>query len=334
MKDFLLPGYEDLEISTQLVIREAIQRKIDWKILDRPENFLQFSRNGHTEFIKEASKTRLDSYMTFLVMENKTVSKFVLKNAGIRVPEGSSFHTKEEAYQSYSEFRDLKKIIKPVTTNFGIGIEVSESGDAEGEFRRKIDRSFQHSQSIIIEEFVEGPEYRFLVLGGETVAVCNRVPANVKGDGIHSISDLVDKKNEDPRRGIGHRTPLEKIQKKETEREVLESAGWKWDSIPKIGEVVYLRKNSNISTGGDSVDWTDSVNPSFKTIAENAARSVGAAICGVDIISTGIQEQPNANNHAILEINFNPVLYIHDYPYEGKNRGVAGKVLDLLGFSI
>ncbi len=330
--EFSYPGYEDMEISTQLLMKEADLRSIQWEILDRPENFLLLRKGSHTEYIKQASKTRLDSYITYLMMENKTVSKYAMQQAGLRVPFGRSFHIREEAYKSFSDFFNTKKVIKPVTTNFGIGIEILSPGESETEFKFKVDRAFEHSASIIIEEFIPGLEYRFLVLGGKTVAVCNRIPANVIGDGYSTISELVDKKNEDPRRGIGHVTPLEKIQKSEIETETLRGQGLDWNSIPKSGEVVYLRTNSNISTGGDSIDKTDSVHPEFKKIAERAAASVQAAICGVDIISNSIETFPTPENHAILEINFNPVLYIHEFPYEGKNRKVTGIILELLGF--
>ncbi|MCC5814236.1 MAG: bifunctional glutamate--cysteine ligase GshA/glutathione synthetase GshB [Leptospira sp.] len=329
MDDFLLKGYEDLEISTQLILKVAISRKIEWEILDRPENFIRFKINGNWEYIKEASKTKFDSYMTFLAMENKTVSKVILEEANIRVPKGRSFHDKEDAKASFLEFQHIKKVIKPVTTNFGIGIEISDINEDVDLYSKRIERSFQYASSIIIEEFLEGPEYRFLVIAGKVAAVCNRVPANVCGDGIHTISELVDIKNQDIRRGTGHTTPLEKIQKSGIEEEILKSQKLNWDTIPAKDLVIYLRRNSNISTGGDSIDFTDMVHKEYFSIAERAAESVGAVICGVDIISGSITEKPREDSYGVLEINFNPVLYIHDYPFKGQNRKVAEKILDL-----
>lgn len=330
--EFLYLGYEDLEISTQLLLKEADNMGIEWTILDRPANFIKLKKGSHIEYVKEASKTRLDSYMTFLIMENKIVSKLLLSEAGLTVPKGFNFYKKEDAYKSFDLFQDIKKVIKPVTTNFGLGIEISPAYESKEEFMERINRAFQYSESIIIEEFIEGKEYRFLVLGDKTVAVCNRVPANVVGDGTHSISELVDLKNKDPRRGVGHRTPLEKIQKSPIETEILKSQGYTWESIPPKNQIVYLRRNSNISTGGDSIDTTDQVHPEFNEIAERAAKAVQAQICGVDIISSNIEDKPKPNSYAILEVNFNPVLYIHDYPYNGKNRRVAKKILELLGY--
>ncbi|TGL90329.1 bifunctional glutamate--cysteine ligase GshA/glutathione synthetase GshB [Leptospira congkakensis] len=325
-------GFEDLEISTQIIIRDALTRGITIEMVDRKENFLRLIQGNHSEFVKEASKTRLDSLMTYLVMENKIASKLVLEENGIRVPVGRNYSNLETALADYTFFLDKKKVIKPVTTNFGLGIGISEPGDSLDKFTSFVNIALGLSNSIIIEEFIEGPEYRFLVLGDEVIAVCNRVPANVTGDGKSSIRDLILKKNEDPRRGEGHKTALEKIQMSEVELQILKDQGLNFESVPDLGKQVFIRKNSNISTGGDSLDVTDNVHPDFKTIAVSAAKAAGAVICGIDIISSQIESKPNVKTYAILEINFNPVLYIHEFPYSGKPRFVGNKILDLLGF--
>ncbi|TGK53485.1 bifunctional glutamate--cysteine ligase GshA/glutathione synthetase GshB [Leptospira kanakyensis] len=325
-------GFEDLEISTQIIIRDALARGIQVEMVDRKENFLRLIQGNHSEFVKEASKTKLDSLMTYLVMENKIASKLVLEESGIRVPVGRNYSNLETALSDYTFFLDKKKVIKPVTTNFGLGIGISEPGDSLDKFTSFVNIALGLSNSIIIEEFIEGPEYRFLVLGDEVIAVCNRVPANVTGDGKNSIRELILKKNEDPRRGEGHKTALEKIQMSDVELQILKDQGLGFDSVPDLGKQVFLRKNSNISTGGDSLDVTDNVHPDFKAIAVSAAKAAGAVICGIDIISSQIESKPNVKTYAILEINFNPVLYIHEFPYSGKPRFVGDKILDLLGF--
>ncbi|XDD52698.1 bifunctional glutamate--cysteine ligase GshA/glutathione synthetase GshB [Leptospira sp. WS4.C2] len=325
-------GYEDLEISTQIIIRDALARGIQIEMVDRKENFLRLKQGNHIEFVKEASKTRLDSLMTYLVMENKIASKLVLGENGIRVPVGRNYSSLEDALEDYQFFLDKKKVIKPVTTNFGLGIGISNPGDSLEKFTNFVQIALGLSSSIIIEEFIEGPEYRFLVLGDAVIAVCNRVPANVVGDGKSSIRQLIAKKNEDPRRGEGHKTALEKIQMSEVELNILKDQGLDFISIPEPGKQIYLRKNSNISTGGDSLDVTDLVHPEFKSIAISAAKAAGATICGIDIISSKIESKPDPKTYAILEINFNPVLYIHEFPYSGKPRFVGDKILDLLGF--
>ncbi|TGK13867.1 bifunctional glutamate--cysteine ligase GshA/glutathione synthetase GshB [Leptospira fletcheri] len=327
--EYVLSGFEDLEISTQIMIRDALNRGLTVEVLDRVSHFLRISGSGSSRLVKEASKTDLDSYMTFLVMENKTVTKRILHEKGIRVPIGISFSDPEEGMRYFRGHSEKKLVVKPVTTNFGIGITILSPRSSEEQAKTAIETALSFSETAILEEFAEGQEYRFLVIGSECVAVCNRIPANVIGDGSKSVRELVLEKNRDPRRGIGHVTPLEKIRLEETELGVLKEQGLAVDSVPASGETVYLRRNSNISTGGDSIDVTDEASPAYKKIAVDAAKAVGAKICGVDII---VKDLGGNEDYRILELNFNPVLYIHNYPYSGKNRDVGNRILDLLGF--
>lgn len=328
--EFILSGYEDMEISTQIVVREALARGVRVEVLDRVSHFLRLSKGDRVQYVKEATKTAADSYMTFLIMEDKELTKILLREAGLRTPAGGHYRSVAAALADFPRFQRRSVVVKPTTTNFGSGVVVFETPPAEADFRRAVENSLALSPGCIAEEFVAGPEYRFLVINGATVAVCNRVPANVRGDGARSIAELVREKNLDPRRGVGHVTPLEKIQLGETELGFLAGRGLMPESVPAAGEVVFLRKNSNISTGGDSIDCTDDAHPEYMRLAERAAAAVDAKICGVDIILPELKEPPG--DYAILELNFNPVLYIHEFPYQGRGRGVGKRVLDLLGF--
>lgn len=164
------------------------------------------------------------------------------------------------------------------------------------------------------------------------VGVLHRVPANVTGDGIHTIRQLVEMKNLDPLRGKGYRTPLEKIRLGKDEELFLKNQGLDFESVPQKESTIYLRENSNISTGGDSIDYTDQIHPSYKEIALAAAHVLNVAITGVDIMITDIHSTANISNYAIIEMNFNPAIHIHCYPYKGENRHANDKVLDALGF--
>ncbi|TGJ99271.1 bifunctional glutamate--cysteine ligase GshA/glutathione synthetase GshB [Leptospira semungkisensis] len=327
--EFILKGFEDLEISTQIVIRDALNRGLEVEILERKSHFIRLNGNGKSRLVKEASKTELDSYMTFLVMENKTVTKRILEESNIEVPKGTSVSDISSGLEFLKKIQNRIMVVKPVTTNFGIGITILPKDSHESEQAKALELALSLSETAIIEEFAPGNEYRFLVIGDECVAVCNRIPANVKGDGKKTIRELIEEKNQDPRRGVGHVTPLEKIQLNDTELSVLKEAGKDPNTIPKSEETVFVRKNSNISTGGDSVDVTDLAHVSYKKLAVQAAKAVDAKICGVDII---VEDLSSEGKYKILELNFNPVLYIHNYPYSGKNRKVGEKILDLLGF--
>ncbi len=330
--EFILAGYEDMEISTQIVVREALARGVRVEVLDRVSHFLRLSKGACVQYVKEATKTAADSYMSFLIMEDKELTKILLREVGLRTPEGGHYRSVAAALADFARFEGRSIVVKPTTTNFGSGVVVFEAPPTEAAFRTAVESSLQLSPGCLVEEFVAGPEYRFLTIDGATVAVCNRVPANVRGDGVRTIAELVAEKNRDPRRGVGHVTPLEKIQLGETELGFLSAGGRGPTTVPAAGEQVFLRKNSNISTGGDSIDCTDQAHPEYLRLAERAAAAVDAKICGVDIIIPELSRPPDANNYAILELNFNPVLYIHEFPYQGQARGVGKRVLDLLGF--
>lgn len=317
-----------LELSTQLLIKEAVRRGIEVDVLDRHDHFIRLRKKDRTEYIKQATRTSLDTYIAPLIMENKEVTKLILREHGIQVPNGISVFSLEEAESVFTQFQGRSIVVKPKSTNFGIGVHVLKTVQRD-EYMESVARAFEHDHVVMIEEFIEGREYRFLVIGEETAAVLYRVPANVQGDGVHSIAELVEEKNKDPLRGEGYVTPLEKIKLGEVERAFLHAQGLSIDVVPAAGQVVYLRENSNISTGGDSIDFTDEMPDFYKDIAVKAAKAVGARICGADMIVRDLDMGPTSDGYSIIELNFNPALHIHNYPYRGMNREVEKKVLNM-----
>ena len=328
---FKLIGYEDLELSTQLLLQASIKRGIGFEVLDRAANFLLLENGDKKEYVKEATKTSVDNYSTIMIMENKIVTKKVLERNGIRIPVGRDYTDVNMAYKDFTYFRARSIVVKPTSTNFGIGITIFKDDFSRESYERAVAIAFENDNSIIVEEFLKGKEYRFLVIGDKVEGVLNRVPANVLGDGIHTITELVEEKNKDFLRGEGYRTPLEKIKLKESESMFLEAQGKDFDYIPKNEEIVYLRENSNISTGGDSLDYTDIISDEYKEIAIKSTQAVGAKICGVDMMIEDINKPPTEDNYGIIELNFNPAIHIHSYPYKGKKRKITDKILDILG---
>ncbi|MGC6590612.1 bifunctional glutamate--cysteine ligase GshA/glutathione synthetase GshB, partial [Paenibacillus sp. Dod16] len=254
----------------------------------------------------------------------------VLKQHGIRVPSGEAFQSLDEAMSTYETYRGTPIVIKPKSTNFGLGITIFNQDYSREDMKKAFEIAFSHDQTVLLEEFMTGKEYRFLVMGDQVVGVLHRVPANVTGDGVHTVEQLVHEKNKDPLRGKGYKTPLEKIQLGEAEEMFLKNRGMSWNDIPQQGEVIYLRENSNISTGGDSIDFTDEMPNSYKELAIQSAKAAGATICGVDMMIDSLEEEATDTNYSIIEINFNPAIHIHCYPYIGKNRKANEKILDLL----
>ncbi|WP_338586386.1 bifunctional glutamate--cysteine ligase GshA/glutathione synthetase GshB [Clostridium baratii] len=327
---FKLKGYEDLELSTQILILDSMKHGIEYEMLDRRDNFISLKKGEHIEYVKQATKTSKDDYITALIMENKLVTKKVLEKNNIKVPKGGYYENIEDALGDYYKYKGNQIVVKPKSTNFGIGITIFKGDFTKEEYNRAVEIGFENDNEILIEEFIKGKEYRFLVINDEVCGILHRVPANVVGDGKSTIRELVEEKNKNPLRGKGYKTPLEKISLGEAEEMFLRESNKDFDYVPLENETVYLRENSNISTGGDSIDFTDDIDDSYKEIAIKAARSVNAKITGVDMMISDIKEKANSNNYGIIEINFNPAIHIHSYPYKGLNRKVAEKVLKLL----
>ena len=328
----LTRSYKQLELSTQIIIDGAIRRGIEVDVLDWDDNFIRLKKGDKVEYVKQGTKTSVDTYVAALIMENKDVTKIILKEHGLNVPESTTVKLVEEAMIEYSNFVGQDIVVKPKSTNFGLGVTILKKLRSEEDYKLAIAQAFNYDSSVMIENFIPGKEYRFLVVGDEVAAILHRVPAHVVGNGSLNIKELVDEKNKNTMRGRGYITPLEKIDLGRFERDYLTSQFKDVNYVPDDGEFVYLRENSNLSTGGDSIDFTDDILEDYKIIAVKSAKAVGARICGADIIINDVKAKPNKDNHSIIELNFNPILHAHAYPYKGQNRHVENNVLDLLGF--
>jgi len=323
-------GYEDMEMSTQLLIAESVRRGVQYSIIDRRANFLRLEVNDKREYVKQATKTSLDTYVSYLAMENKEVTKIILDDAGFPVPMGQTFTSVHQAMNSFTNFKDKEVVVKPKSTNYGWGIVMFRPLKTEIEFQNALEIAFGFDEEVIVEQFLHGQEYRFLVVGNECIAVLKRVGANVIGDGSSTVAELVIAKNEHPWRGTDHLAPLEKIVLNDIECHNLKQVGYTPDSIIASGEQVFLRENSNISTGGDSVDVTDEAHDFFKAKAVAAAHAIGARLCGVDIIINGELSDEKAP-YGFIELNFNPAIHMHAFVLEGKGRNATPYVLAELG---
>ncbi|HGF8192586.1 TPA: bifunctional glutamate--cysteine ligase GshA/glutathione synthetase GshB [Enterococcus faecium] len=331
-RPYQLAGFREMELSTQIFMFDAIQKGVQVKVLDESDQFLRLQFQDHVEYVKNANMTSKDSYIVPLIMENKIVTKKVLKEAGFRVPGGAEFSSMEEAVKAYPRFAEQAFVIKPKSTNYGLGITIFKEGASLEDYQAGLAIAFREDSSVLVEEFMPGTEYRFFVIDGEVQAIMLRVPANVIGDGIRTVKELVEEKNSDPLRGTNHRAPLELIQLGELEQLMLKEQGLTIESVPQANQIVYLRENSNISTGGDSIDMTDEFSEAYKKIAVSAVEALGAKISGIDLIIPDKEIDPTTDKKAygIIEANFNPAMHMHVYPFAGKGRRLTMNVLKLL----
>lgn len=331
-KPYILDGYEKMEMSSQMLMFDALQKGINVEVIDESDQFLYLEHGGHEEYVQKGNKTSKDNYVSQLMMANKTVTKIVLERHNFIVPKDQSFTSLEAAKAFYPVVADQSIVVKPKTTNYGIGISVFVDPASEEDYIEALTIAFSEDDSVLIEEYIAGTEYRFFVVDGETRAVLLRKPAHVVGNGTHTIQELVDQKNDNPLRGTGHRSPLEKIQVGPSELLTLKDQKLTVEDIPAEGQTVYLRTTSNISTGGDSVDFTDEMDSSYKKIAGQISDALGAKVSGIDLIIPDYKHVSQADQpgYYCLEANFNPAMHMHMYVADGEGQRVTLDILDLL----
>ncbi len=219
-------------------------------------------------------------------------------------------------------------VVKPYNGNHGRGVSINLT-DAD-----QVIAAFHVAQaisrSVIVEKFIVGHDHRMLVVNGQLIAVSKRMPGHVVGDGQHTIAELVDEVNRDPRRGVGHEKVLTRIDFDYQAERLLEEHGLSRDSVPAAGQIVYLRTTANLSTGGTAEDVTDIVHPDNVEMAVRAISAIGLDVGGVDFLSPDISESYKDIGGAICEVNAAPGFRMHMAPSSGRPRDVAGPVLDML----
>ena len=329
---YALKGYEEMELSTQMLLFDAIQKGINFDILDEQDQFLKLWHKDHVEYVKNGNMTSKDNYVVPLAMANKTVTKKILADAGFPVPTGDEFTSLEQGLAYYPLIKNKQIVVKPKSTNFGLGISIFQEPASLENYQKALEIAFAEDTAVLVEEFIPGTEYRFFILDGHCEAVLLRVAANVVGDGKHTIRELVAQKNANPLRGHDHRSPLEIIALGDIEQLMLAQQGYTPDDVLPDGKKVNLRRNSNISTGGDSIDVTEIMDSSYQELAAAMATSMGAWACGVDLIipdetQIAIKENPHCT---CIELNFNPSMYMHTYCAEGPGQAITPKILDKL----
>lgn len=330
---YALSAFDNMELSTQALLFDAIQKGLNIEILDERDQFISLQFGEHLEYVKNGNMTSHDSYISPLIMENKVVTKKVLAKAGFNVPQSIEFTDVKSAVENFPLFENRAVVIKPKSTNFGLGISIFQQGVTNREdFTKAVEIAFREDKEIMVEDYLLGTEYRFFVLGDQTLAVLLRVPANVIGDGVHTVAELVAAKNDHPLRGDGSRTPLKKIALGDIEQLQLKEQGLTVDSIPAKDQLVQLRANSNISTGGDSIDMTDEMHASYKEIAVGISKAMGAAVCGVDLIIPDLKQpaEPSLRSWGVIEANFNPMMMMHIFPFSGQSRRLTMNVIKML----
>ena len=311
--------------STAALVKAAVERDVPWLRLN-DYSMVQFGHGCWQERI-QATVTSKTPHIAVEIASDKEETNRMLADLGLPVPEQHLVYGTEDAVRA-AERVGYPVVVKPFNANHGRGVslDLQDAEHVELAFRK----AQEHSRGVLVEKFATGFDHRILVVDGEVIAVSKRVPGHVVGDGASTIERLVEKVNEDPRRGIGHEKVLTRIELDYQATRLLELKDYTSETVPAEGEVVYLRSTGNLSTGGTSVDLTDVIHPDNAGMARRSAKAIGLDVAGVDFITEDITKSYKDAGGIICEVNAAPGFRMHTNPSEGTPRDVAGPVLDML----
>ncbi|HEY5860554.1 MAG TPA: cyanophycin synthetase, partial [Actinomycetota bacterium] len=313
--------------STQAILDEALSRDIPWIRLNE-YSLVQLGQGTYQQRIR-ATMTSQTSALAVDIAGDKKMTNGLLAAAGLPVPKSEVVRAEDDAVAAALRI-GFPVVTKPLDGNHGrgVGLELRTERAVRTGFKRALKES-RHGQ-VVVESFVTGSDYRVLVIGGRMVAIAERVPAHVTGDGRRTIRELVEKANQDPRRGIGHEKVLTRIKVDEAAADLVKKQGFALEEVPPKGEQVLLAATGNMSTGGISIDRTWDAHEDNVEIAEEAARVVGLDVAGIDFLATDISTPVRETGGAIVEVNAAPGFRMHTHPTEGEPQYVARPVIDLL----
>ena len=311
--------------STGALVEEAESRDIPFIRLN-DQSLVQLGYGVHQKRI-QATTTANTNMIAVDIAANKHATKKLLGDMGVPVPKGYRIREEEELEKTV-EAVGYPVVIKPLDGNHGKGatVGITDLEHAVAAFAK----AKEYSRWVIVEQQLTGADFRALVVNNRLIAVAERIPANVVGDGEHTIEQLVEITNSDPRRGYGHENVLTNIEIDGQSMRCIRAKGYELDAVLPKGEVLHLKTTANISTGGTAIDRTDEVHPENVFLFERIARIIGLDVAGVDIIAPNVSEPLVENGGGIIEVNAAPGFRMHLSPSEGIGRNVAEHVMDML----
>ncbi|WP_411030306.1 cyanophycin synthetase [Spongiimicrobium sp. 3-5] len=316
---------ERLGPSTGSIVEEAEARGIPWIRLNK-YSLCQLGYGANQKRIQATVTSETSSIGVELACD-KEDTKYLLEQAEVEVPRGDIIR-RERSLKEACRYVGFPLVIKPVGGNHGRGItvDINSYEDALEAFHA----AKEVSSAVIVEKYIIGEDYRLLVINNRLVAGAKRTPAHVIGDGKSTIQELIDKVNEDPRRGYGHEKVLTQITVNDLTKSIIKAKGYTVDTIIAKDEMLILKDTANLSTGGTAEDITDIVHPANVSMAERISKIIDLDICGIDIMTTDITKPLTETGGAVLEVNAGPGFRMHLAPTEGLPRNVAAPVIDKL----
>lgn len=311
--------------STGSIVEEAESRGIPYIRLNE-QSLVQLGYGVHQQRI-QATTTAQTNMISVEIAGDKNATKKLLGEMGIPVPRGFCIRDEEELEDTVNRV-GFPVVIKPLDGNHGkgatVGIESLEDA------RIAFEKAKEYGKYCIVEKMLVGNDFRALCVNKKLIAVAERTPAHIIGDGKHTIQELIDEENKDPRRGYGHENVLTQISIDGQTMRLIKAKDYTLETVLPEGELLHLKTTANISTGGTAIDRTDEVHPENVFLFERIAKIVGLDVAGIDIIAPNVSEPLRENGGGIIEVNAAPGFRMHLAPSEGIARNVAEHVIDML----
>ncbi|KKM09315.1 cyanophycin synthetase [Clostridiales bacterium PH28_bin88] len=315
----------ELGPSTRAIVQACRKRGIPVMRLSNG-SLLQLGYGARQKLV-QATLTQHTGCIAADIAGDKSLAKHLLSEAEIPVPRGMVVKDEAGAVQAAATIGG-PVVVKPLDGNQGKGVALNLTTAAQIRAAYRLARHY--SEEVMVEEYIQGKQYRLLVVNGRVTAAAERIPTRVVGDGCHTVTQLVDIENRNPLRGEEHEKPLTRITIDPVALLVLRKNGLSADYIPRAGEVVYLRENANLSTGGTAEDVTDLMHPENASLAARAAQVVGLDVAGIDLVAADISQPISTTGGAVIEVNAAPGIRMHHHPSKGQPRDVAGAIVDYL----
>lgn len=311
--------------STGCIVEEAVKRGIPFIRLNK-QSLVQLGYGVHQKRIRATIASTTGNIAVDIACD-KEETKLLLEAAEIPVPRGTVIRTEAGLKDAVDKY-GYPLVIKPIDGNHGKGNTTNITTWEQA--IKALEAAKQYGRNVIVEKFIQGVDFRILVINYKFICAALRTPAAVTGDGVHTIQWLMDETNKDPRRGYGHEKVLTQITMDQFTQKMLDEKGYNLDTVPTKGELVLLKPTANLSTGGTSTDVTDEVHPANIFMCERIAKIIGLDICGIDIMAPDLRTPVTENGGAILEVNAAPGFRMHIEPAVGLPRNVAEPVVDML----
>lgn len=312
--------------STGAIVKAAQKRDIPILRLTPTGSLVQLGYGVYQKRIL-ASETSNTSAIAVEICQEKPLTNRMLQSVGVPVPEGRPVTSADDAWAAAQEI-GLPVVVKPSDGNQGKGVSVQIA--SEPSIREAYTLAREYCKTVLVERFIQGDDYRLLVVNGTMIAAARRDPAHVIGDGVHTVAELVEITNQDPRRRPGHSSILTQLRLDDAAKMVLCQQNLTPESIPETSQKVLLRTNANLSTGGTATDVTDLVHPLNAQMAALAAQILALDVAGIDLVCQDISRPLNEQAGAVVEVNAAPGLRMHLYPTHGQPRDVGKPIVDML----